>query len=226
MEYLSKESDVTEHDYKQCMKYPFVSAQIITEYRVEKVNEAFMGIGRANPGERLAKMFGIFKTDRYNPNINSTLTGYFDSVFRVLLKYHPSEVLAVSLRPELLELLLQHFDDFSVMGILLKIVCVESQVLADMTGNSFTEERKALFFKILDKFLSVDSDPKGSLYESNGGELDLTKSICELMNGGAYFRYVIKDMNVIDPSIIGLIKDAKTFFEKALSPLFSVGFPH
>jgi hypothetical protein len=92
MEYLSKESDVTEHDYKRCMKYPFVSAQIITEYRVEKVNEAFMGIGRANPGDRLAKMFCVFQTDRYNPTINSTLTGYFDSVFRILLKSFPSEV--------------------------------------------------------------------------------------------------------------------------------------
>lgn len=128
----------------------------------------------------------------------------------------------VVLRKEQVDLLLQHFDDFSVMGILLKIVCIETQTLNETTGDSYIQERKQLLFKILDKFLSLSSDPSGSIYDDKSQELDLTKNISELMNGGAFFRYMIKDMNVIDSAIIDIIKDVQGFFEKALSPLFSV----
>lgn len=92
MEFVSKESDVTEHDYKRCMKYPFLAAQIITEYSVQKINQEFMDIGKPTEGDRLQKMFCIFHTDKYNPDINTTLTGYFDSIFRVLLKAYPTQV--------------------------------------------------------------------------------------------------------------------------------------
>lgn len=131
-------------------------------------------------------------------------------------------MLKVVLRKEQVDLLLHHFDDFSVMGILLKIVCIETQTLSEMTGDSYFQERKQLLFKILDKFLSLNSDPSGSIYDDKSQELDLTKNISELMNGGAFFRYMIKDMNVIDSAIIDIIKDVQGFFERALSPLFSV----
>lgn len=214
------------------MKYPFLAAQIITEYSIQKVNQEFMDIGKPFQGDRLQKMFVIFHTDKYNPNINSTLTGYFDSIFRVLLKSFPSQVplevikvLKIVLREENIELLLKYFDDFSVMGILLKIVCIESNLVSSQSDGLFLSNRKDLLYKILDKFLKVETQFSASMAGSQTADLDFAEGECILMNGAAFFRYLIKDMNVIDSGIINLIKEPADFFEKILAPLFQVLSP-
>ena len=126
------------------------------------------------------------------------------------------------LKKENVDLLLNHFEDFSVMGILLKIVGVESNLIGDSSDGLFLSDRRNLFFMILNKFLEVKTDIESSVFDNKNGALDLPDSICILMNGSLFFRYLIKDMNVIDLGIVSLIKDPSIFFERSLSPFFVV----
>lgn len=108
------------------------------------------------------------------------------------------------------------------MGILLKIVCIETNLIQEHNDDLFLEQRKKLAYQILDKFLNAETGSLSSVFDSKASLLELPDSISILMNGAAFFRYLIKDMNVIDTGITGLIKEPSLFLDKALSPVFEV----
>lgn len=217
--YLSTELDVTEHDYRKCLKYPYLSAQLFTEYRVEKIMTAFLDIGGPQEGQRLARLYDCFKTGPDGGHLNPTLTGYFDGVFRALLAQHPEATLAVALRPELLNMLFSHFDDFSVLGVLLKTACLESQVVAEMKGDNRLNERLAIIDKVVEIFTTTPIDLSHSLL-GGGDTLALGINGEKILNGAAYLRYLIKDMTSLDPHVVARVRDS-AFLEKCLKPFFT-----
>lgn len=132
------------------------------------------------------------------------------------------QVLKIVLREENLALLMKNFDDFSVMGILLKVVCIEANLIGGLPDGLFLSERKKLLYRIMDKFLTVNASNSATGSTTQETEIDLSVNECIQMNGAAFFRYLIKDMNVIDLGITSLVKEPADFFEKILTPLFEV----
>jgi len=211
MKYLSIELDVVEHDYKQCLKFPFLASQIINDYRIEKLNHQFLDIGSEQEGSRLVQMFRIFEADRFKLNINPTLSGYFDSLLRTLLGQFPSQVdsshqvLKAVLRPDLIQVLFDSFDDFSVMGVLLKIVCIESRVIADMTNERYFGERLKVIEQVAAELVKPGKVAGSKIIPQSDG-LSLSKEVERVLNAASFFRYIIKDFSSIDPDVVLHIK--------------------
>lgn len=90
-DFISKARDPVKEDYKTCMKFPYVATQLISEYRIERVMEAFLEVGTAKEGRRLNRLFDVYRNIDID-GLNPTLTGYFDEALVSLLRTFPRVV--------------------------------------------------------------------------------------------------------------------------------------
>ena len=116
-------------------------------------------------------------------------------------------MLRAVLRADLVSTLFDCFDDFSVMGVLLKIVCIESHVIADMAGERFLRERVQIM-DLVAKELVKPGQTAGMRIIPQADGLALSKEAERVLNAGSFFRYIIKDFSSIDPDIVLHIKSA------------------
>ena len=126
----------------------------------------------------------------------------------------------VALREDVVGLLMNQFDDFSVMGILLKTVAIESGTLSAMTGNKYFNERIDLMDKVLNMLVESQYQAgAGNSLVSGQDVLDLDINVTRILNAGTFFKHIIRDMTNIDQQLVSHIISC-SYISRILSPVF------
>jgi serine/threonine-protein phosphatase 6 regulatory subunit 3 len=125
-----------EADTKRCFKYPFVSAEVLSN-DLEKVVSLFF----KEPGY-MERLLDFLKTDK----LNFTLAGYFAKVITSLFCYHSHSVLAAALDvANCSKDLVRHVASRSIAEVIERLLAFE-----EPGSNAYIPERKQLLDLLVD----------------------------------------------------------------------------
>jgi hypothetical protein len=125
-----------ESDAKRCFKYPFVSAEVLSN-DLEKV----VGLFFKEPGY-MERLLDFLKTDK----LNFTLAGYFAKVITSLFSYHSHSVLAAALEvANCSKDIVRHVASRSIAEVIERLLTFE-----EPGSNAYIPERKQLLDLLVD----------------------------------------------------------------------------
>ena len=164
--YVTEEPDVLENDYKRCFKYPFMACEALCFTQDCFIDQFLQMDDPDMQGSRLKKLFSVLKKDKYEDELNTTITGFVSKIVEKLAHSVPDKVIPFIYDKEIMEgILFKEFDDFSVVNILLKVIALPlSCHLQLKEKDTKFDRRKEMVLNAVDLLKDLKFDNSNSIY--------------------------------------------------------------